>query len=327
MTNSPGPIRFKTRFKDRIWGGRKLETLLKKAVGSVERPGESWEISSVPGDVSEVAEGPLAGKTLQEILGSHGSAILGERLAVKHGNVFPLLIKFIDAMDDLSIQVHPDDALAMKRHNSLGKTEMWYVFAAEPGAKLVSGFKGGVTRGDYERALKAGNLDNVLESHPVEPGDVFFLPAGRVHAIGKGICLAEIQQTSDVTYRLWDYNRVDKKTGKTRELHTAEGLGAIDFSHVKDARIRTKPVAGQSIPVVTCPYFKTSVLLAESPVSREPSEDSFRIYINVGGNCRLESPEGNADLAFGQTLLIPAATGTVKVLPVGGPATLLEVTA
>lgn len=309
------PIRFKTQFKERIWGGQRVRSLLGKDFSPLPNCGETWEISSVPGSVSLVEQGPMAGRSLTQLLEEHGAALCGSRVWEAHGSDFPLLIKFLDAADDLSIQVHPDDALARARHGCPGKTEMWYVFAAEPGAKLISGFHTGIDRDQYQKALAEDRLESILQTHEVGPGDVFFLPAGRVHAIGKGICLAEIQQTSDITYRLFDYHRVDAKTGKERQLHTAEALAATDFQPVTGLRTDYRACLGESITLVNCPYFHTRLAWFDRPMERRFDEGSCTIYINVGGSARVQSAAGATRLAFGECCLVPANTGRFVLEP------------
>jgi mannose-6-phosphate isomerase len=234
------PLIFHTQYKDKIWGGQKIKTVLGKDYGDLPNCGETWEISGVKGNVSVVKNGSLAGKSLVELIQTYKEKLVGKKVFEKSGDEFPLLIKFIDANDDLSIQVHPDDALGMKRHNSLGKTEMWYVFEADKGAKLNSGFNQEMDKETYLKHLNDKSLEKILNYEEVKIGDVFFLPAGRVHYIGKGICLAEIQQTSDITYRIYDFDRRDDK-GNLRELHTDLALDAIDYKHYVDYKTKYAP--------------------------------------------------------------------------------------
>jgi len=201
------PLKFKTIFKDKIWGGQKIKTILNKDFGKLPNCGETWEISGVEGNISEVSEGELEGQSLTELIRIYKSDLVGFNIYKKYKDEFPLLIKFIDATEDLSIQVHPGDNLAKKRHNSFGKTEMWYVLQADEGASLIAGFNKELTKESYKEYFESGNLDEILNREIVTKDDVFFLPAGRVHTIGKGIMIAEIQQTSDITYRIYDFNR------------------------------------------------------------------------------------------------------------------------
>ena len=223
------PLLFKTIFKDKIWGGEKIHTILGKDFSPLPNCGETWEISGVKGTISEVKDGALAGKDLVSLINEYKGKLVGEKVYKQFGNEFPLLIKFIDANDDLSIQVHPGDQLAKERHDSFGKTEMWYILQADEGAKLNAGFNNEINEAIYLEHLKKNTLDEILNFEKVKAGDVFFLPAGRVHYIGKGVCLAEIQQTSDITYRIYDFDRKDDK-GNTRELHTEQALAAIDYT-------------------------------------------------------------------------------------------------
>ena len=240
------PLKFRTIFKDKIWGGNKIKTILNKDFSPLPNCGETWEISGVEGNVSVVAEGEYAGKSLVELIDKYTDKLIGKKLYKKFHDQFPLLIKFIDANDDLSIQVHPDDKLARKRHNSFGKTEMWYVIQADPGAKLNAGFNRKVDKETYLHHLQNNTLEEILNFEEVRAGDVFFLPAGRVHYIGKGICLAEIQQTSDITYRIYDFDRRDDK-GNLRELHTDLALDAIDFNFYENYKTRYTPKKNEII--------------------------------------------------------------------------------
>jgi len=229
------PLKFKPIFKDKIWGGNKIKTLLNKDFSPLPNCGESWEISGVQDEISVVSNGFLIGNNLQELIEIYMGDLVGDQVYQKYGIEFPLLIKFIDAHDDLSIQVHPNDKLAMQRHNAYGKTEMWYIIDADRGAKLISGFNTEVTKDAYIKHLENNTLNLILNYEEVKAGDVFFMPAGRVHAIGKGILLTEIQQTSDITYRIYDYNRKGTD-GKPRELHTSLALDAIDFKSYDNYR-------------------------------------------------------------------------------------------
>ena len=228
------PLKFKPFFKEKIWGGEKIKKVLHRPVGNMDHCGESWEISAIEGNVSVVANGFFAeDNDLNELIEVYMGDLLGDKVYDQYGLGFPLLIKYIDATDDLSVQVHPDDQLAQERYGMNGKTEMWYVIEADKGAGLYVGFKEGVTRDQYCDAVDAGTVDQLLKFHPVKPGDLFFIPAGTVHAIGRGVLLAEIQQPSDVTYRIFDWNRVDEQ-GNSRELHVDEAFDAIHFEGEQD---------------------------------------------------------------------------------------------
>ncbi|MGV8828568.1 MAG: type I phosphomannose isomerase catalytic subunit [Breznakibacter sp.] len=318
------PLKFAPIVKEKIWGGQKLKTVLNKDLGNLNNGGESWELSSVPGDVSVVANGALEGSTLTELLARFKGELMGEQVYARFGDMFPLLIKFIDANDDLSVQVHPDDAMASVRHNSFGKTEMWYVMAADQGAKLISGFSKTIDKSDYKPLLEQGKFLDVLAQHEVKPGDVLFMPAGRIHAIGKGVLVAEIQQTSDVTYRVYDYDRRDD-AGKTRDLHVDEAQDAIHFNDSDSGIVSYKIIAGDAVNLVNCPYFCTSVVGVDGEVNRDlPGADSFHIYMCVEGSCEISTSGGSVSMSMGETVLIPASLkqATIKSTV---PAKLLEV--
>ncbi len=311
------PLKFKTIFKDKLWGGSKVKTVLGKDFGDLPNCGETWEISGVPGNVSVVAEGPLAGKDLNEILAAYQADLVGKKVYAENGNEFPLLVKFIDANDDLSIQVHPDDELARKRHNSLGKTEMWYILEADEGATLISGFNQPLTREKYEEYFNAGKLEEILNKEQVAAGDVFFLPAGRVHTIGKGLLLAEIQQTSDVTYRIYDFDRVDAE-GNKRELHVEEALDAIDYKHYDEYKSPYDPSINKAEYLAGCNYFKTNRLYFDQSITRNYSDlDSFVIYVVAEGKGQIEYGGEKVAVSFGDCLLIPAVIDEVTVVPDG----------
>lgn len=324
MTKALYPLKFEPIFMERIWGGNKLETELKKPLAGKSGIGESWELSGVEGHVSVVNNGFLKGNTLAELLEIYMGDLVGDAVFQRFGEEFPLLIKFIDAREDLSIQVHPDDELAAQRHDSFGKTEMWYVLQAEEGARLISGFAETVSRADYLKAVEEKRLESLLASHPVQAGEVFFIPAGRVHAIGAGILLAEIQQTSDVTYRIYDFDRRDAQ-GQTRQLHTQEALDAIDYKAYPDYRTAYEVVPNTVSPVVSCPYFTTSVLELNGSLTRDYySLDSFVILICTEGAARLVYEGGEVAVAKGETVLIPAELRQLTFYP-EGQARLLEV--
>jgi len=302
------PLKFEPILKQRLWGGTKLNAVLQKPVGEASDIGESWELSGVPGDVSVVSNGFLKGNSLNELLEVYMSELVGDMVFEKFGTEFPLLIKFIDANDVLSIQVHPDDELARERHNSFGKTEMWYVMQADKGARLISGFRKDTSKDEYLKALESKNLDDLLASHEVSPGDVFFIPAGRVHAIGKGILLAEIQQTSDVTYRIYDFDRRDDQ-GNSRELHTSQALDAIDFSGGEDYKTHYVPRPNGVTPIVESPYFVTSLIDLQGRELKKDfyNLDSFIILMCVEGEGEIIYQDGQAEpVSMGDTVLVPA---------------------
>ncbi len=310
------PIKFKPILKDRIWGGNKLKTLFKKE-GKCTTCGESWELSAVQGDISVVTNGFLKGNNLQELIEVYMGDLVGEKVYERFGIEFPLLIKLIDATDDLSIQVHPDDELAHKRHDSFGKTEMWVVMDAEKGAKLISGFNKKIDKTEYLKHVEGKTLKNILNSEEVEEGDVFFIPAGRVHAIGAGILLAEIQQTSDITYRIYDWDRVDA-AGKSRELHTELALDAIDYSIHNSYKTEYEKVLNKTVNIATCPYFTTNIIQLDQPVRKDYNFiDSFVIYICLHGELILKTENDFVEkIGTGETILIPASLKEIDIIPV-----------
>ncbi|MDR0348505.1 MAG: class I mannose-6-phosphate isomerase, partial [Tannerella sp.] len=268
------PFIFKPILKEIIWGGTDIRPF-KGLSPTGRKTGESWELSHVEGNFSIVANGVLEGKTIGELIETYGGRLVGEQVLARFGKTFPLLIKFIDARDNLSIQVHPDDELARKRHHSFGKTEMWYVIKAAPDAVLYSGFSKQIDAGEYLQRIAEGTIMDVMKRYAVNEGDVFFLPAGRVHAIGSGCFIAEIQQTSNITYRIYDYNRKDAN-GNERELHTALAKDAIDYTVSTDYRTHYVPQKDKAVELVRCSYFTTSLLDLDQPVKRDLSMlDSF----------------------------------------------------
>lgn len=319
MSSNLYPLQFTPILKERIWGGDKLHNDLRKPV-SDGIIGESWELSGVEGDVSTVANGEFAGQSLNSLLETFGARILGESVFEKFGSVFPLLFKFIDAKQDLSIQVHPGDELARERHNSFGKTEMWYVVSADPGSRIIVGFRKKSSADEYIQALESKTLPELLDSVECHAGDVFFLATGTIHAIGGGILIAEIQQTSDITYRVYDWDRVDKD-GKGRELHTDEALAAINYD-VVSARRTYQKIPNWSNSVVNCPYFTTNFipLDGEMPLRKRPG--SFSVLMCVSGHAQLVYEQSDYELPMGQTVLIPAELAGLQLK---GKAGLLEI--
>lgn len=309
------PLKFRPILKPVIWGGEKIAPY--KGIATDRHDiGESWELSGVAGDESVVAAGEYAGMRLPELIARFKGGLVGEKVYAAHGTEFPLLIKFIDARQDLSIQVHPNDALSKARHAKNGKTEMWYVVGADEGAHLLSGFSKRVTPEQYAASVANNTITDLLADYPVAPGDLFFLPAGRIHAIGAGSFVAEIQQTSDVTYRIYDYGRTGAD-GKPRELHTELAKEAIDYTVQPDYRTHYEPCKNAETPLVTCPYFTTSLYDLDAPVEKElASLDSFLIVICVGGSGTLVDSEGNeTPLRQGETVLVPASTQRVRFVP------------
>ncbi len=318
------PLKFKPIIKERIWGGTRLRDVLNKKIKN-DKAGESWEISGYPGDVSKVKNGFLSGNSLEEIIEVYMGDLVGDKIFEQFGTLFPLLIKFIDANDRLSVQVHPDDELAEKQFSSYGKTEMWYIIDSEKNAELISGFNQPVDAAKYQLHLNQKTLDQILNKETVATGDTFFLPAGRIHAIGAGILLAEIQQTSDVTLRVYDYDRLDNK-GKPRELHTEKALEAIDFNPADSYRTIYKREKGKRNNVVTCKYFTTNYHDLTSPVQMDyHTLDSFVIYMCLEGSFQIKYYEKETEkITKGETVLIPSELKKLEIIP-EGQAVFLEV--
>lgn len=305
-------LKFEPILKDKIWGGEKLNKILNK---KSERKdiGESWELSDVEGDTSLVVNGELKGKDLKELISEFTSKLMGEKVYGHFGDKFPLLIKFIDAKEALSIQLHPHDHLAKKRHNSFGKTEMWYVIQADEKANLIVGFQKEVTPKEYIHHLENKTLTDILNIDEVKKGDVYFIPTGRVHAIGAGVMLAEIQQTSDITYRIYDWDRPNSD-GTYRELHTEEALQAIDYSAKESYQTAYTKVQNTSSEIVSCPYFTTNVLPLRGKIALNHSDkDSFVIYMCVEGEVELIYKNQTESLKMGETILVPASIKELEI--------------
>lgn len=311
MKDNLYPLKFIPILKERIWGGEKLKTLLNKN-STLKNIGESWELSDVEGDTSIVANGSLKGQSLQELLNTFGHDLLGRKNHEIFGTKFPLLIKFIDAKEDLSIQLHPNDELAAKRHNSFGKTEMWYIMQAEQDSNLIVGFNQKVTPDLYLKHLKNKTLPKILNFEKVISGDTYFIEVGRIHAIGAGVLLAEIQQTSDITYRVYDWDRKDAQ-GNERELHNDLALDAIDFDMENDFKIHYSKSKNQSNEMVSCPYFKTNYLHLSKPIKKENNHDSFIIYICVEGSANILTENYTEVIKKGETVLMPAAITSFEI--------------
>jgi mannose-6-phosphate isomerase len=313
------PLTFTPILKDRIWGGNKLKTYLNKPIVS-ETTGESWEISTVPGDISVVNSGVLKGKNINDIIDLYPNEILGKSVIARFGKHFPLLFKFIDAKEDLSIQLHPNDDLAKERHDSFGKTEMWYVMQADESARLVVGFKKDSTKEEYLKHLESKNLVALLNESPVKKGDVFFLETGIIHAIGAGVVVAEIQQTSDITYRIYDWDRVDV-TGKGRELHTDLALEAINYT-ATPAKIEYTEEVNNSVPVVNCSYFITNIIALQDCFIWKRKKQAFTVFMCTNGQFEMVVNGEILRYNMGDTILIPAI---IEHVTLKGKATLLEI--
>lgn len=314
------PLKFHPILKPKVWGGNKLQNLFhKNAKGNV---GESWEISGVEESFSEIANGPLKGKTLNWVLENYKDRLVGEAVYENFDNQFPLLFKFIDAREDLSVQVHPDDLLAKARHNSFGKTEMWYILDAEENARLIIGFNKPMDRQEYLQALSERKITAILNSETIQKGDAFILKPGTVHAIGAGVLLAEIQQTSDITYRIYDWDRPDTN-GEPRELHTELALEAIDFNPPK-AKLDYSETENKPSPIGATPFFAVNKLVLTNNFYRNLEEvSSFTVYMCLEGSAIIETDDYSEEIKKGETVLIPAQLPEIKFIT--NSASFLEV--
>ncbi|MEE4257426.1 MAG: type I phosphomannose isomerase catalytic subunit [Bacteroidales bacterium] len=310
------PLKFKPIFKDKIWGGDKIRTVMGLDFSPLNNCGEAWMLSGVAGNPSIVSNGFLAGNELNELLEVYMYDLVGDEVYEKYGNEFPVLIKLIDANDWLSIQVHPDDELAARRKIGRGKTEMWYVLGADDKAQLISGFSQKLNQQAYLRHLENKTLPEVMNYERVAAGDVFFMPAGRVHALGPGVLLAEIQETSDTTYRIYDWDRLDDQ-GNSRELHIDEALEAIDFELQDKYRTDYREVPDQSTTLASCAHFTTNLVsLEKHALEKDYSAlDSFVALLCTGGRAFVQDQTGQYDLAAGELILIPALTERVLIRP------------
>jgi mannose-6-phosphate isomerase len=309
------PLKFETDLKSKVWGGNALVKRYNKASNGSPNIGESWEISAVAGNQSVISNGFLAGNNIEEVIEVYMGDITGDSVYEKFGNEFPLLIKFIESRENLSIQVHPGNDLAKIRHHAFGKTEMWYILESEKGSKIYTGFKEPVSKEIYTKAVNDGRIVDLLNIESAEPGDTFFTPAGRIHAIGAGIVLVEIQQTSDITYRIFDWNRKNSPTEK-RELHTELALDAIDFSAAGESRIRKIPELNSTLELVNCEFFNTSIISFNSRIKKDYySIDSFVVYICIEGEFLIRWDETQEKVIKGETILLPAMIKEVILEP------------
>ena len=307
------PLKFKALLKQTIWGGDKIIPF-KHLDDHLENVGESWEISGVPGNETVVADGEYAGKKLNELVIEQKDKLVGKANYERFGDEFPLLIKFIDARQDLSIKVHPTDEIAKRQGKERGKTEMWYIMDSDKDAKLYSGLKKQITPEQYKAMVEDDTITDALAQYEVKEDDCFFLPAGRIHAIGTGCFLAEIQQTSDVTYRIYDFKRKDKD-GNYRQLHTKEAAECINYTVEDDYRTHYEHKKNEGVPLVECPYFTTAVYDLDEPMTLDYSElDSFVILIGLKGEGTITDNEGNTvTISAGESILVPATTDTLRV--------------
>jgi mannose-6-phosphate isomerase len=309
------PFKFKPIFKEKIWGGQKIKTELGLDFRPLPNCGESWVLSGVNGSETKVINGFLKGNSLNELLEVFMDDLIGEDLFYKFDKEFPILVKFIDSNDNLSIQVHPDDALAAKRNIGTGKTEMWYILDAEPDSELITGFSKPVNKDIYLDHLSKNKLTDILNVEKVKKGDVYFIPSGRIHALGPGILLTEIQQTSDTTYRIYDWDRVDEN-GKSRELHTELALDAIDFNPVSNYRTEYRKIKNQSETLVDSSFFTTNIIDFDKSVRKDFSlVDSFVIYVCVNGSALVHYDNHQESLNKGETVLIPAVMNHILLEP------------
>lgn len=321
------PLKFKPVFKEKIWGGNRLKELLKKPVENLSKVGESWEISGIEGSLSEVINGFLAGNDILDLIEVYMGDLVGDSVFERFGIHFPLLIKFIDANDYLSVQVHPDDELALQRHQSYGKNEMWYIVDAEKDAELILGFNQVLDKEKYLDYFNSGRLKEILNYEKVSPGDVLFMPAGRVHATGPGILFAEIQQTSDITYRIYDWDRLDDN-GNSRELHADLALDALDFTKPDSYKTSYEKNLNERANLVACPYFTTNLIEVTKTIELDYlGLDSFVVFMAMEGHVEIVYNEAGDVISLhkGETILVPAVIPFIKILPKSASAKVLEV--
>lgn len=324
--NTLYPLKFKPQIKEKVWGGSRLKNALNKPVGTIEKAGESWELSGIHGNLSVVENGFLRGNNIEELIEVYMGDLVGDSVYEKFGLVFPLLIKFIDANDFLSIQVHPDDEMAYEQHKSYGKTEMWYIVKAEKDAELIIGFNQQMTKQKFLSHFGSGTLREILNFEKVNSGDVYYIPSGRIHSTGPGILFAEIQQTSDITYRIYDWDRVGND-GKPRELHTTLATDALDFTYFKDYKTKYKIQANKTTDIVKCDYFTTNIIKISSEIEKDYYQlDSFVIYMGISGETEIKyNMTEFFTIKAGETILLPAILKNFTLKPITKNAELLEV--
>lgn len=310
-TQPLGMLTFTPVYKSVIWGGDRIGSYKGISLNQ-DTIGESWEISAIPGHETMVARGPLKGHSLGSLMNLYGERIIGKRLYARGVKEFPLLIKFIDARSDLSLQVHPGEEIARSRHNCPGKSEMWYIIDSLPKSNIISGFSAPITREEYRRKVASGTILDTVAIHDTKPGDVFFIPSGRVHAIGGGNFLLEVQQSSDITYRIYDYDRRDKD-GNPRTLHAEEAAEAIDYRLYDNYKIEPREIGHGVAVLVQCPVFEVKLLTVDSQMSLTMPIDSFLTLTCVEGSAKISSGSDEIILACGHTVLIPAELETVDI--------------
>jgi len=309
------PFKFQPLYRDKIWGGEKIKSVLGMDFGKLPNCGEAWVLSGVENNETEVINGFLAGNQLNELVEIYMDDLVGSKVYEQYGDEFPILVKFIDANEYLSIQVHPDDELAQKRGLGNGKTEMWYILSADEGSQLISGFSKKVNQNIYLDHLQNNRLPEILNFEKVRAGDVFYMPAGRVHALGPGILLAEIQQTSDTTYRIYDWDRVDSH-GKSRDLHIREALEAIDYNVYEQYKSDYARIKNETVEIVNQIHFTTNILHFDTPIRKNYEElDSFVIYVCVEGSFDVKYEGGKVGIKMGECMLIPNELKHVQLLP------------
>ena len=310
------PLKFTPLFREKVWGGTRMKSLLGKDFAPLPNCGESWELSGVDGNESLVANGFLEGNSINELAEVYMGDLVGDQVYSDHGISFPLLFKFLDTCEPLSIQVHPGDAISRERHNCSGKAEMWYVLEADPGAELLLGFDKDTDPGEYLHHLQNNTLQQLLRREKVKSGDVFHIPPGQVHGIGAGITLCEIQQSSDITYRLYDWGR-GAETGKACKLHTEEAMEVIDF-RAGDQRVTYSENLNRPVDLVNSHAFTTRLISFDSVIESEyVFVDSFVVYVCIGGSATISYPGGKEKLSVGETVLLPAELNSVSLIPDG----------
>jgi len=301
------PLKFETIFKEKIWGGSRIKHILKQDFSPLANCGEAWTVSGIEPESSVVSNGFLKGNTLNELVEIYMDDLVGEKVFQQFGSEFPLLVKFIDAEKDLSVQVHPDDELAAQKHHCNGKTEMWYVIDAEPDAKLNIGFSTPMNKQLLKKHLDDNTIEDILHFVPVKSGDAVYIPSGRVHAIGKGILLAEIQQSSDITYRLYDYNRPNEN-GKLRPLHIKDALDAIHYNNTENALISYLKQQNSTNNIISTPFFTSNFMDLNKSIEKQYTDiDSFVIYICLSGDAKILCSESEETIKIGECVLVPAA--------------------
>lgn len=310
------PLKFTSIPKEKIWGGNRLNTILKKGFDPKVKTGESWEISGLEGDISIVRNGFLEGNDLEELIEVYMGELVGDKVYEQFGLEFPLLIKFLDANDDLSVQVHPDNEFALEKHKAYGKTEMWYVIDTEKDAELMIGFNRPMDKNTFLDSIQNGTISDIINRETVQPDSCYYLPAGRIHATGKGVLLAEIQQTSDITYRIHDWNRKDSE-GNERELHLDLAKEVLDYTFEKKHKTDFESKINESSELVKCPFFTTNILEFNKPIENDYYNlDSFVIYICLEGGCNIKiEDQESVSLSKGETVLIPANLKSLSLDP------------